>query len=183
VANQNANTISQYDFGTGGVLRPKTPATVKAGGSPESVAAAPDGRSVYVTAYYAHRVYQYDIGRGGTLTPKSVPSVALPSNPGFVTVSPNGKNAYVTTFQRVRQYRVGPGGFLEPMTPTMVWAGPFPSSLAISSSGRDVYASALNGHSVYQLSVPAGGRCRRRPAVRSRRRQPVRCRGLPGTYE
>lgn len=51
VANQNAPTISQYDVGAGGVLTPKSPATVKAGVSAESVAVAPDGRSVYVTAY------------------------------------------------------------------------------------------------------------------------------------
>jgi hypothetical protein len=85
-----------------------------------------------------------------------VPSVALPGNPGFVTVSPNGTNAYVTTFRRVRQYQVGPGRFLEPMTPRMVWAGSFPSSLRLAQRQGGL-ASALNGHSIYQLSVAAGG--------------------------
>ena len=45
-----APTVSQYDVGAGGLLSPKTPATVADGlRSPPGVAVSPDGTSVYVT--------------------------------------------------------------------------------------------------------------------------------------
>ena len=48
VTNIGSSDVSQYDVGGGGVLTPKTPATVAAGGVPVGVAVSPDGASVYV---------------------------------------------------------------------------------------------------------------------------------------
>ena len=70
VADGIRNTVAQYDVGAGGVLSPKTPATVAAGVTPFGVAVSPDGKSVYVTN--ANQIVsQYDVGAGGALAPKT----------------------------------------------------------------------------------------------------------------
>ena len=94
--NGGANSVSQYDVGAGGVLSPKSPATVAAGDVPGGVAVSPDGASVYVANHGRHSVSQYDVGAGGALTPKSPATVAAGANPAGVAVSPDGGSVYVT---------------------------------------------------------------------------------------
>ena len=68
-----SDNVSQYDVGAGGTLRPKSPATVAAGGGPVGVAVSPDGQSVYVTNHFSDNVSQYNVGAGGALPPRARP--------------------------------------------------------------------------------------------------------------
>ncbi len=86
-------SVSQYDVGPGGVLTPKTPATVATGPCPDNVVVSPAGKSVYVTNTLSGTpsggtVSQYDVGPGGVLTPKTPATVSTGSFPFGIAVTP-----------------------------------------------------------------------------------------------
>jgi hypothetical protein len=123
------------DLSAGGVLAPKSPATVAAGsGRSVGVAVSPDGASVYVANSDDNNVYQYDVGAGGLLTPKSPASVAGGTVPEFMAVSPEGGSVYVANggSNDVSQYDVGAGGALTPKSPATVAAGAGAGDVAVS---------------------------------------------------
>jgi DNA-binding beta-propeller fold protein YncE len=160
-------TVSQYTVGPGGVLAPKTPATVAAGSFPIGVAVSPDSRSVYVTnqviGLFDGSVLQYSAGADGALTPKSPPTVATGANPEGIAVSVDGRSVYVANngIARVEgslgQHSVGPGGALIPKSPPEVGVGRNPSELALSPDGRNVYATSITLSTLSQYSVGEGG--------------------------
>ena len=165
--NPGEGTVSQYTVGPGGLLTPKTPATVAAGTLPLGVAVSPDSRSVYVTSSDVERsdysVLQYSAGTDGALTPKSPPTVAPGTNPGGIAVSVDGRSVYVANNGILRgegslgQYSVGPGGALIPKSPPEVGVGRNPSELALSPDGRNVYATSIANSTLSQYSVGDGG--------------------------
>ncbi len=80
--------ILQYSIGTGGLLSPKTPATVEpaVGDNVGNVAISPDGSSVYATSDGScsgkgGNILQYSVGAGGVLSPDSPAAVAVGTNP------------------------------------------------------------------------------------------------------
>ena len=170
-------TLSQYTVGPGGVLTPKTPATVAAGSIPIGVALSPDSRSVYVTNSDLdssdNSVLQYSAGADGALTPKSPPIVATGVNPSGIAVSVDGRSVYVANVGRppsegsLGQYSVGPGGVLTPKSPPEVGVGRNPSDLALSPDGRNVYASSIPNLTLSQYSVGNGGALTFQMAVNS----------------
>jgi Divergent InlB B-repeat domain len=86
--------ILQYNIGAGGLLIPKTPATVEptVGDNVGNVAISPDGSSVYATAdgscsSQGGNILQYAVGAGGVLSPDDPAAVAVGTNPfGLVVV-------------------------------------------------------------------------------------------------
>jgi hypothetical protein len=138
--------ISQYDVGAGGMLSPKSPATVPGGPLPGEVAVSPDGLSAYVSNVAWASVSQFDIGAGGALSPKSPAMVPAGDDPFGVAVSPDGRSAYVANFGRpfgppftggsVSQYDVGTGGGLLPKSPATVGAGDGSLDVAVNAPVR-----------------------------------------------
>jgi sugar lactone lactonase YvrE len=79
----NPGYVAQFDVGAGGALSPKNPPTVAAGSLAGVVAVSPDGKSLYVGAFYLYSLLQYDIGTDGTLSPKSPPTPPGPTGSDF----------------------------------------------------------------------------------------------------
>ena len=90
VANQAANTISQYNLDAStGTLSPLTPATVATSSYVVWVALSPDGKSAYVTNNLVNTVSQYNVNpRTGTLSSKPVAPVAASPSPYGIVVGP-----------------------------------------------------------------------------------------------
>ena len=84
-----AGAVLQYDVGSGGVLLPKTPASVVAGVNVSGIAVSPDGKSVYVSNNQSGDVSQYDVGAGGLLSPKTPATVAAGLGAAGVAVVPD----------------------------------------------------------------------------------------------
>jgi DNA-binding beta-propeller fold protein YncE len=157
VANQAA-TISQYDVAAGGLLAPKSPATVTTAGAQfNAIAISPDGRGVYAPDSDNARVAQFDVGAGGRLAPKTPATVPAGPNSQGIAITPDGRSVYVTstTGSSVAQYDVGAGGALAPKTPTSVPAGINAFGVAVSPDGRSAYVA--QGGSVGQYDIGAGG--------------------------
>ena len=103
-------TVSQYDVGPGGALRPRVRQWCPRAPPRSRVAVTPDGGSVYVANFGDNTVSQYDVGAGGALRPKSPATVARrASAPKGVAVSPDGGEVYVVNYAcgTVSQYDVG----------------------------------------------------------------------------
>ncbi|MGA9859294.1 MAG: beta-propeller fold lactonase family protein [Solirubrobacteraceae bacterium] len=84
-----AGAVLQYDVGSGGVLLPKTPASVTAGLNADGIAMGPDGKSVYVSNNQSSDVSQYDVGSGGALSPKTPATIAAGLGAAGVGVVPD----------------------------------------------------------------------------------------------
>jgi DNA-binding beta-propeller fold protein YncE len=148
-------SISQFDVGAGGLLSPKTPATVESAPKPVGVAVSPDGRSVYVTGGEVNgSVSQYDAGPGGALSPKVLARVPAGQEPVGVALSPDGRSLYTADLHGyLDQFDVDAAGALSAKTPAFVLAGKGspaePDEVAISpDQGPRATFSAL--------SAPAG---------------------------
>ena len=158
-----SGSVAQFDVGAGGVLSPKSPATVATGTSPFGVAVSPDGGSVYVTNLPSS-VSQYDVGPGGVLSPKSPATVAA-GDPGLgpaigVAVIPTTK---VSTSPPIA---ASAAASLSSMSAREVCSRPRPglgdgglaaAQIAVSPDGGSVYVTNLFSDNVSQYDVGAGG--------------------------
>jgi DNA-binding beta-propeller fold protein YncE len=156
-----APTIAQFDIAAGGVLAPKTPATVSAtAGSLFSIVASPDGKSVYTIS--GSTISQFSVGAGGRLTPKTPATVTAGSGLVSIAISPNGASAYAVDAigKSIYQFNVGPDGALSPKTPSSIPSGSplgmLPKAIAISPDGRSAYVTQ-NGNAVLQFDIGVGG--------------------------
>ena len=158
-------TVSQYNRDAGGMLTPKSPATVAAGAFADGVAVSPNGTSVYVTNLLGSSVSQYDVGGGGALAPKSPATVAAGGNPTGIAASPDGASVYVANQSSgdVSQYNVGAGGALTPKSPATVpvasgvCSSGSPIGVAVSPNGQSVYVTDRCNGVVNQYTVGSGG--------------------------
>ncbi len=137
---------------------------------PESLAASPNGQSLYVVNRSgSDLLLQYTVQADGSLTPKSPPGVAPTGfSPEDVAVSPDSRSVYVTNDGgTVSQYTAAADGTLSPKSPATVPTGSGdesaePFGVAVSPNGNSVYVANfeafinLNG-SISQFSVGAGG--------------------------
>jgi DNA-binding beta-propeller fold protein YncE len=163
VTNVDSGNVSQYNVGLGGLLAPKSPATVLAGVFPQGVVVSPDGTSVYVAGGPPSgngTVSQYTVGAGGALTPKSPAPVGAGVGAFEVAVSPDGNSLYVTNSngRTVSQYDVGAGGVLAPKSPPRAQTGQTPGGVAVSPDGHNVYVANTGAGTVSQYSVGVGGK-------------------------
>src|SRR5512132_3234346 len=95
VANQGSLQVSQYAIGSAGLLSPLIPPTVAAQEDPRAIAITPDGKSLYVTNFFAGTISQYDIDpAAGALSPKTPATVAAGLRPGSIAVTPDGRGPY-----------------------------------------------------------------------------------------
>lgn len=86
-ANLNGNTVAQFDV-RGGLLSPKSPATVPSGQDPIPAAVDAAGASTYVGNVLDLTVSQYDVGTGGALSPKATPTVNNNGIPSAIALAP-----------------------------------------------------------------------------------------------
>jgi len=88
VADAGNGTVSQYDVGSGGALKAKSPPTIAAGVFAGAVTVSGDGKNVYVTNRGDSTVSQYDVGSRGLLKLKSPATVVTGTSPAGVASSP-----------------------------------------------------------------------------------------------
>jgi 6-phosphogluconolactonase len=166
VANQYANTISQYTIGVDGVLTPMSPAAVMTGDVPESITVDPSGKYAYVANAKptpAGRIFQYTIEADGALSPMSTPWVSAGTYPVSIAVDPSGRYAYVANnlTGNISQYTVGSDGALTPMNPATVMSGSgypnAPSCIVVDPAGKHVYVANADGKSISQYTIGATG--------------------------
>jgi DNA-binding beta-propeller fold protein YncE len=158
VGDLEGNTFSQFGIGAGELLSELSPATVENKAHSFSLAASPDGKSVYV-ADEDDDVSEYSVGAGGLLSAKLPVSVTAGSETWSVAVSPNGESVYVVDNEeeKISQYSVGAGGVLEPKSPQTVKTGADPWGIIVSPNGESVYVADREEDKISQYNVGAGG--------------------------
>jgi uncharacterized repeat protein (TIGR02543 family) len=164
VANQYANSVSQYMIADGGALIPMAPPTVAAGDTPEAITVDPSGKYVYVANARptpAGKISQYVVSATGALAPMATPSASAGTYPVSVVVDPSGKYAYVANNLSgdVSEFALGADGALAPIGTVKSGAGypNAPASVVVDPSGKYVYVANADGKSVSQYTVGADG--------------------------
>lgn len=159
--NQGAATVSQLAIGSDGALAALTPPSVPCELRPNSLAADPSGKYLYVvnlrgaTSASYGSISQYAIGADGALAPLTPATIAKDYGPSDIAVHPSGKYAYAITYyypsggtqlRSVAQYTISADGTLVPMAPGAVAiAGSNPQFIAIHPSGAFLYVSDGSG--------------------------------------
>jgi DNA-binding beta-propeller fold protein YncE len=168
-----SSVIGQFNIMAGGALKPKSPATLPAAGSPTSIAMSPDGQSVYALDRDGEAVLQYDVGTNGRLSPKTPASVSVGSScaPGGLAVSPDSRNVYVTSFTmgcgsnngELFHLTADTGGRLTLRAADTLQA-PGANGVVTSPDGKSLYAGGVSNGApfgsgvVYQYNLTATGR-------------------------
>jgi DNA-binding beta-propeller fold protein YncE len=104
------------------------------GGTPRSIAIAPDGATAYVSNSSSGAIDIVNL---------TTDSVGLPikglQDPQEIAITPNGQRAYVTASNGVVPIDLTSGGVLAPIGVTSTGSGFAPGPIAVSSDGRNVY--------------------------------------------
>ena len=152
-ANQNANTLSLYTIGVGGMLTAN--GTVPTGQEPNAVVEDPAGRYVYVANWIDNSLSEYTIGAGGALT--AIGTVATGANPASIAVDPTSSYVYVANLasSTVSQYTIGAGGALTAIGALPSGSGP--ACLTVDPTGPYVYVANQSSNNVSQYTIGAGG--------------------------
>jgi 6-phosphogluconolactonase (cycloisomerase 2 family) len=153
VANQNANTVSEFTIGAGGALT--LIGTAATGNVPNAVVVDPTGRYVYVANWTDGTLSEYAVGSDGTLT--NIGTAAAGSEPASITLDTTGQYVYVANLgsNTVSQYAIGPGGVLASLG-TVAAAGA-PISIIANPTGHYVYVANETGNVVSEYAIGAGG--------------------------
>jgi 6-phosphogluconolactonase (cycloisomerase 2 family) len=153
VANQNANTVSEFAVGAGGALT--LIGTVATGNEPNAVVVDPTGRYVYVANWTDGTISEYAVGSDGTLT--NVGTAPAGSEPSSIAIDTTGQYVYVANLagNTVSQYVIGAGGVLASLG-TVAAAGS-PISITADPAGHYVYVADETGNAVSEFAIGAGG--------------------------
>ncbi|HEY4280377.1 MAG TPA: beta-propeller fold lactonase family protein [Conexibacter sp.] len=164
VANSQGATISQYDVEADGALSPESPATAPApapagGGPPDSLAIAPDGKTLYAAV---GSLRQYDISDSGALSLKAAPEDPGPAALGLA-VAPGGRDLYVNDAVDgfLSTYKIDTDGVASVATAVIS------NSLApaVAPDGHSVYAPDRFGRLVDQWDASDGSLTKKAPAT------------------
>jgi DNA-binding beta-propeller fold protein YncE len=153
VADQNANTVSEFAVGAGGAL--SLIGTVASGNVPNAVAVDPTGRYVYVANWNDGTISEYIVGSDGTLT--DIGTAAAGSEPSSITTDTTGQYVYVANLgsNTVSQYAIGAGGVLASLGNVAAASGPI--SITADPTGHYVYVADETGNAVSEYAIGAGG--------------------------
>ncbi len=157
VTNYTSGSVSQFDVSAAGVLSPKQPSAVDAGGQAAGIAVSPDGASVYVTNQAPNgTVTQFSVAAAsGNLTPKADPVDAGSGPRAIVAVA---DRVYVANVDgnSVSQYTADADGALSELAaPVATSRSPF--ALALSPNGRSLYAASYTDAVLDQYDVAGDG--------------------------
>jgi 6-phosphogluconolactonase (cycloisomerase 2 family) len=153
VADQNANTVSEFTVGAGGALT--LIGTVASGKEPNAVVVDPTGRYVYVANWTDGTLSEYVVGSDGTLT--NIGTATAGSEPSSVTTDTTGQYVYVANLgsNTISQYAIGSGGVLTSLGNVAAAGGPI--SITADPVGRYVYVADQTGNAVSEYAIGAGG--------------------------
>ena len=157
VTNYTSGSVSQFDVSAAGVLSPKQPSAVDAGGQAAGIAVSPDGASVYVTNQAPNgTVTQFSVAAAsGNLTPKADPVDAGSGPRAIVAVADRVYVANVAGHS-VSQYTADADGALSELaSPVATSRSPF--ALALSPNGRSLYAASYTDAVLDQYDVAGDG--------------------------
>jgi outer membrane protein OmpA-like peptidoglycan-associated protein/sugar lactone lactonase YvrE len=154
-----SGNVWQYTAAADGQLAALAPASAATDGQPNTMAASPDGASLYV-ATDTPSIDQFSIGAGGVLTPKSPAAVAVPSEVAAIAISPDGASLYAADFTNggeIEQFSINADGSLvaKPAGPV---AANSADAIVISPDGTSLYATQdLSTGGVWQFDIGPGG--------------------------
>jgi 6-phosphogluconolactonase (cycloisomerase 2 family) len=153
VANQNANTVSEFTVGAGGGLT--LLGTVATGNEPNAVVVDPTGRYVYVANWNDGTISEYVVGSDGTLT--NIATAAAGTEPSSITTDTTGQYVYVANLgsNTVSQYAIGAGGVLSSLGNAAAAGSPI--SITADPTGHYVYVADETGNAVSEYAIGAGG--------------------------
>jgi DNA-binding beta-propeller fold protein YncE len=119
--------ILQFDVGTNGTPRPKSPMAVgvKSGAAPVGIAITPSGSAAYVASRGwasggARHVFAFAIQRDGRLSPRGAAHAGShPSKLSYLSTSPDGQSLFVAGGEGYL-FDLGPGATLSAKNPAFV---------------------------------------------------------------
>jgi 6-phosphogluconolactonase (cycloisomerase 2 family) len=164
-----SSPVTQYDIAPGtGQLSQKNPFTVATVGSPTVFAVvAPNGRSVYVTAWQPYVIAQYHVDSAtGALSPMAPPTMSVPYGPFGIAITPDGGSLYVASFHDsqwqngvVWQFDIQGGtGQLSPKIPATVSTCLRAANVVVSPDGLNAFVTPILQSGITQYDVsPSGG--------------------------
>ncbi len=162
VANHESSDVYVYSIADDGTLL-SVGDPVIAGGFPESIAADPLGRFVYV-ANWDGAINSYSIDNvSGALTEVVVPPTTAGSTPESVAVDPSGRFVYVANRVSgdIYTYSIADDGVLTPVgSPILLPSGdlpPYPETIAADPLGRFVYVANWGAHTVSAYKIGIDG--------------------------
>jgi 6-phosphogluconolactonase len=152
-------TLSGYQIGHRGVLKPLPNSPFSNGHSPQAAAFDPWGRFLYTANFYDHVLSAYRVAANGALT------LVEPTRPIFadddsylIVVDPWGRFVYLATgFHRLRSYRIAGDGYLTPLPLPLspIQLNFQPESMVFDFFGQFLYVG--NGSSVSAYRVDGSG--------------------------
>jgi trimeric autotransporter adhesin len=153
VANQNANTVSEFAVGAGGGLT--LIGTVATGNEPNAVVVDPTGRYVYIANWSDGTISEYLAGSDGTLS--NIGTALAGTEPASITTDTTGEYVYVANLgsNTVSQYAIGAGGVLISLGNVAAASGPI--SITAAPTGHYVYVVDETGNAVSEYAIGAGG--------------------------
>jgi 6-phosphogluconolactonase (cycloisomerase 2 family) len=174
VTNSGSNNVSGYSIDDAtGALTPLPGSPFAAGVLPQSIAAHPSGRFVYVTNvgigginepfHFSISEYRVDPATGALTAVPGSP-LAISSSPIYVTVHPNGRFVYVSLGQLVNgastggiaAYRVNAStGALTEISGSPFTLGNLSENLAVTPNGRFLYMANNIPGQVFGLAIDA----------------------------
>jgi DNA-binding beta-propeller fold protein YncE len=147
--------VRGFSAGTDGLLAPLGDPFAAGRGS-ASIAATPDGGTLYVVNQIDRTVSEYDVADNGGLSRKGEP-VATGNSPYGIAVAPDGRHAYVADGDddQVSIYAVDASGALAPAGTAAT--GDFPLEIALSADGSSAYVTNFGSGTVSQFDVGTDG--------------------------
>lgn len=165
VANRVSGDVYTYSIADNGALTPVGSPILLPSGElppyPETIAADPLGRFVYVANWGAHTVSAFKIGVDGMLTEVPGSPIGTGFNPYSVTVDPSGSFVYAVNDGdgvvpgTVFAYSVGPDGLLTYIADSP--AGILPRSVTVDPLGKFAYVANYGSNDVSAYSIGSSG--------------------------
>ena len=162
-ANLRADSISAWTIGPDGRLDAVPGSPFPTGGKPTTLAADPEGRTLYVTEQTSCAIAGYRIGSNGTLTPLPNSPWALTCSPLGDLVDPSGRFLFasegppgndVVTFLRHTD------GTLRRRAVTALGSATQPAALACDAGGTHVFVADCSTCTLATFALGADGSLR-----------------------
>jgi DNA-binding beta-propeller fold protein YncE len=154
---QTPGNVASFSIGTDGALT-AIGAPVAADNGADGAALTPDGRYLYVAAYFGG-ISAYSVAGDGSLSPISGSPFPAGSGSSGVVVTPDGRHLYIANYvdNTVSAYSIAADGSLTPVSgsPFVSAGGPFP--IAASPDGKTLLVGDYDSDDVRAFSIAADG--------------------------
>ena len=159
VTGSGGSNVSAYEITASGALAAVAGSPFAAGDIPAGLAAAPDGRHLYVANGGDDSVSAYAIADSGALTAVAGSPFATGDFPVGVAAAPDGRRLYLANLGggSISAYAITDSGALIPVTGSPFAAGSRPRGLAATPDGRHLYAANSRGGNISAYAISDSG--------------------------